>query len=350
MTQTQFTSAKQSSRASQAVFFSYGFRPFFLGASLYAAFAMLLWLSWIAIHALNASLTWMTISGAPYVWHAHEMVFGFALAALTGFLLTAIPNWTGAKPLAGQPLMILFATWVAGRAAMMLSAFIPSLVVAAIDLAFIPLLGVHVARQLFVRPQPRNMIFLALLTALFVANATYHLAATDLTNVDPTSALRAGVLIVTIVIVIIGGRIVPAFTQNYLQRAVPTAPPPIRSQRLDLIALITMVIFACLAVFSSHDWLIAIAAGAAALSNGLRLAGWRGLATLSSPIVVVLHVGYLWIVIGLTVWCIADATDLISEVSALHALSTGAVGTMVLAVMSRASLGHTGRPLVAPAP
>lgn len=331
-------------------FFSYGFRPFFLGASIYAAVVMALWLAWIGIHAANASLTWITISGAPHIWHAHEMIFGFGLAALSGFLLTAIPNWTGAVPLANQPLMTLFALWVVGRLAMLFSAFIPPAIVAALDLVFIPALGLHVAHQLFVRPQPRNMIFLALLGTLFIANIGYHLSAANVVDINPGSSLRAGVLILTLLIVIIGGRIVPAFTHSYLQGITPAGKAPLRSALIDRAALITTLIFAVLAIFSPYETIVAVAAGAAALANGARLAGWRGLATLSNPLVAVLHVGYLWIVIGLAVWCLADTTGLISEVSALHAMSTGAVGTMVLAVMSRASLGHTGRPLIAPAP
>lgn len=350
MAATQLKAPQRSSRTAEAAFFSYGFRPFFLGASIYAAFAMSLWLAWIAIHAANASLTWISISGAPHIWHAHEMVFGFGLAALAGFLLTAIPNWTGAIPLAGQPLMILFAVWIAGRLAMLLSAFVSPAIVATIDLAFIPVLGLHVVHQLFVRPQPRNMIFLGLLAALFVANVTYHLTAAAVANADPTAGMRAGVLVLAVIIVIIGGRIVPSFTHNYLQRAAPGVKSPLRSARLDRTAVGTTLAFAVLALASPHDTVVAIAAAAAALANAARLAGWRGLATFSSPIVAVLHVGYLWIVIGMAVWSIAAATNLISEVSALHALSTGAIGTMVLAVMSRASLGHTGRPIVAPAP
>lgn len=350
MLETKPQSPEQPNRIAEIAFFSYGFRPFFLGASIYAAFAMSAWLTWIAIHAANASLTWMTIKGAPHVWHAHEMVFGFGLAALAGFLLTAVPNWTGATPLAGRSLMILFSFWVLGRVAMLSSAFLPAPVVAAVDLAFIPMLGLHVAQQLFIRPQPRNTVFIALLAALFVANVAYHLSAAQIIDTDPTAGMRAGVLVLMLIIVIIGGRIVPAFTHNYLQRALPAAKSPLRSARLDIIALVTTLAFAVLALASPYDTVVAIAAGLAALANATRLAGWRGLDTLASPIVAVLHVGYLWIVIGQAVWSVAAATGLVSEVAALHALSTGAVGTMVLAVMSRASLGHTGRPLIAPTP
>lgn len=331
-------------------FFSHAFRPFFLGAAIYAAFAMALWLVWIAIHAVNASLTWITIAGAPHVWHAHEMVFGFGTAAVAGFLLTAVPNWTGALPISGRPLIGLFLLWLAGRIGMLFTAFMHPTLVAAIDLSFIPVLSLHVTHQLFASPQSRNMIFLALLSALFLANVSYHLCIVGILNTDPTTGMRAGVLVLTLLIVIIGGRIVPSFTHNHLQRVAPEVKSPLRSDRLDRATLLATLAFVLIALIPVPDAIVATAAGTAALANATRLAGWRGLATLSSPIVAVLHIGYLWIVIGLSVWCLAKATDFISEVSALHALSTGAVGTMVLAVMSRASLGHTGRPLVAPKP
>lgn len=332
------------------VFFSYGFRPFFLGASLHAALAMALWLLWIAIHAANGSLRWISIKGAVHVWHAHEMTFGFGMAAVAGFLLTAVPNWTGAQPLTGTPLARLFAIWLAGRLAMMMSAMLPATLVAIVDLAFIPVLALHVTHQLFVRPQPRNMVFLAILGALFLANVAYHLTAADLVTLDQTTALRAAVLILVLIIVIIGGRIVPSFTLNHLQRVRPEVPPPLRSALIDRAALFSTLLFAVCAVTPVANWVVAIAAGAAALANGVRLAGWRGLETLPAPIVLVLHVGYLWIVIGLATWCLAASTGLMSDVAAMHALSSGAIGTMTLAVMSRASLGHTGRPLAAPPP
>lgn len=335
-------------RAGEHAFFSHGFRPFFLGSSIYAALAMTLWLAWIGLHAANASLTWISIAGPPHVWHAHEMVFGFALAAVAGFLLTAVPNWTSAMPLSGTPLVMLFAIWVAGRLAMACSAFLPASVVAVIDLAFIPALGLHVARQLFMRPQAKNMVFLGILGALFAVNVSYHLAMAELVGFDATAPLRAGVIVLVIIIAIIGGRIVPSFTHNHLKRIAPDGPMPIRSALIDRAALSSLLVLSVLTLLPVNDLVIAAAAGLAAAANAARLAGWRGLSTLSEPIVIVLHVGYLWLVIGLAVWCFAEATHIISDISALHALSTGAVGTMILAVMSRASLGHTGRPIAAP--
>ena len=331
-------------------FFSYGFRPFFLGAATYAVVAMALWLAWLAIHAANASLDWISISGPPHIWHAHEMVFGFAMAAVAGFLLTAVPNWTGALPLNGRPLVILFAIWLAGRVAMIASAFVPASLVAPVDLIFIPALGLHVTRQLLIKPTARNLIFLAILVALFAANTAYHLAAASVLAIETTTPIRAGLLTIVIVVVIIGGRIVPSFTHNHLHRTAPSAPMPYRSASLDLVSLLSTVAFALLTLYPVPGPLLAAAAALAAVSNAVRLVLWRGFATLDSPIVWFLHLGYLWIVIGLGLWALSASTDIVSEISALHALGTGGIGTMVLAVMSRASLGHTGRPLVAPGP
>lgn len=333
-------------RPTLSALFSYGFRPFFLSASAYAAVVMAVWLAWIGIHAANASLTWISISGAPHVWHAHEMVFGFGAAAVAGFLLTAVPNWTGALPASGRPLAILFAMWAAGRLAMWTSALVPAFLTAAVDLAFIPFLALHVAHQLFVRPQSKNMVFLGLLTVLFLANGTYHLTAVGVLTLEPTAGIRVGLLALVAMVVVIGGRIVPSFTHNHLKRISPDAPMPVRHALLDRASLVLVMAFAIAAALQLPDRVVGMLAALAALANGARLVLWRGHATLDAPIVVVLHVGYAWLVVGLAIWAAADLGGFMSEVAALHALATGGIGTMVLAVMSRASLGHTGRPLV----
>lgn len=337
-------------RPSLALLFSYGFRPFFLGASAYAVLVMALWLAWIGIHAANASLSWISIRGAPHIWHAHEMVFGFGVAAVAGFLLTAVPNWTGAVPVSGRPLALLFSMWAAGRIAMLTSALVPPFVTAAADLAFVPFLALQVAHQLFVKPQGKNLVFLALLAVLFVANGTYHLAAAGVFALDPASGIRAGLLALVAMVSIIGGRVVPSFTHNYLKRSAADTRLPVRHDWLDRISLVSVMAFVIAASLQLPDLVTGTLALVAALANGVRLALWQGLATLGAPIVVVLHVGYAWLVIGLAMWALADLSGIFSEVGALHALATGGIGTMVLAVMSRASLGHTGRPLVASRP
>lgn len=331
-------------------FFSFGFRPFFLAASIWAAAAMTLWLTWIAIHAAGGALTWITIAEAPHVWHAHEMIYGFAIAAVAGFLLTAVPNWTGATPMSGHPLAALFAVWVVGRIAMTASGLLPIALVAIADLAFIPALGAVAARQLLVKPQRKNMVFLALLTLLAACNIAYHLAGAGVIGIDPLAAMRPALMTLVLMVVVIGGRIVPAFTHNWLHLNAPAGPMPRRNAKLDAASVGSVVLVLLVMLLPVGDVWLAAAALIAGLANGARLAGWRGLATRGAPIVMVLHVGYGWVVIGLLALAVASATDALSQAAALHALGAGGIATMILAVMSRASLGHTGRPLVAPRP
>ena len=173
-------------RASLGVLFSYGFRPFFLGAAVYAVAIMAVWLAWLGSQAQWGVAWELPVTGSPFAWHAHEMVFGFAVAAIAGFLLTAIPNWTGALPLSGLPLALLFLAWLAGRAVMAVSGLLAPAFVAIVDLAFLPLLGSFAAVSLFVRPAPRNLVFLAVIAAFTAANVVYHLVTAGIIGVHFT--------------------------------------------------------------------------------------------------------------------------------------------------------------------
>jgi uncharacterized protein involved in response to NO len=329
--------------ASWTALFSYGFRPFFLGAGIYAVVAMSTWVGWL----LTQHPAWLASQGSPAAWHAHEMVFGFAMAAVAGFLLTAVPNWTGALPLSGRPLQTLFTVWVAGRVAMFGAGALPDVFVAAVDLAFVPLLAMLAARQLLVKPAPRNFVFLVLLAGMTIANALYHAAASGLISIDAVRPVRAGLLIIVLMVVIVGGRIVPAFTHNWLHLNAPQASLPRRYAFLDLAAAVSVALFAVCEIGAAPAAYVGSTAVAAALINATRLMLWRGWATWRAPIVWVLHVGYAWIVVGLVM---AGASVFVPGVPgslAMHAFGTGAAGTMVMAVMTRASLGHTGRPLIA---
>jgi uncharacterized protein involved in response to NO len=346
MDDTRSARSSSDGRISTSALFSYGFRPFFLGAAIYAVLAMALWLLWLG----TQDPSWATSRGSPIAWHAHEMVFGFGLAAVGGFLLTAVPNWTGALPLSGRPLVLLFLTWVAGRISMNVEAILPGGVVAAIDLAFVPLLGVFAARQLFVKPAARNLVFLVLLAALTGGNAAYHLAAGGLISSGELEGVRFALVILVLTITIVGGRIVPAFTHNWLHLNAPGSPMPQRYAQLDAVAVGSAALFAAIQTVPAPEWLTGIIALAAALANGVRLALWRGLAARRAPIVWVLHLGYAWVVVGFLMAGAAALSGLVPGSAASHAFGTGAVGTMVMAVTTRASLGHTGRALVAPRP
>lgn len=327
--------------------FSEGFRSFFLAAGLYGIFTGLVWLIWLAVHAAGGMMELPSQAVAPHQWHAHEMIFGYASAAIGGFFLTAVPNWTGTPGARSLFIALVTGLWLAGRLAVWNSAHLPAWGVAVIDLAFVPLLASKILSQLLKRPKPQNMVFLSFLVALWVGNLLVHL---DWIGVSDTldSGLRMGILTLCGLIAVLGGRITPAFTRNAMKRAgLDESRWPVSVPALDKA---TMVLALPL------PWLMAVSASLAApvaLLLGLvqvaRLSRWRGIWTLSQPILWSLHVGLALLALGLVLWALAQ-WGLGSDVAAVHMLGIGCVGTMTLAVMSRAALGHTGRDLVAPAP
>jgi uncharacterized protein involved in response to NO len=305
--------------------FSAGFRPFFLLAAAWAAIAVPVWLAaYVHGYALRGPLP-------ALFWHGHEMVFGFGFAAVAGFLLTAIPNWTGRLPVRGMALAGLASLWLAGRIAML----VPG--AALLDLAFPAALIAVVARELIAGRNWRNLPMLVALALLFSGNAMVHLHALGIAYLA-ADGIRLGIATLCMLIALVGGRIVPSFTRNWLAKA--RLAPPAPEGALDRIALVvTLIALAAWvgrAPFSS--WLL-VAAG---LALAARLSRWRGLSTVREPLLFILHVGYGWLALGLILLGLDPGSS-----AALHALTVGAIGTMTLAVMTRASLGHTGRALVA---
>jgi len=305
--------------------FSAGFRPFFLLAAAWAAIAVPVWLAaYVHGYALHGPLP-------ALFWHGHEMVFGFGFAAVAGFLLTAIPNWTGRLPVRGMALAGLVLLWVAGRIAMLVPA------AALLDLAFPAAFIAVVARELIAGRNWRNLPMLVALALLFSGNAMVHLHALGIAYLAP-EGIRLGIATLCMLIALVGGRIVPSFTRNWLAKA--RLAPPAPEGALDRIALVvTLIALAAWvgrAPFSS--WLLVVAG----LALAARLSRWRGLSTVREPLLFILHVGYGWLALGLILLGLDPASS-----AALHALTVGAIGTMTLAVMTRASLGHTGRALVA---
>jgi len=320
--------------------FSAAFRPFFLGAALWSAAAVPAWLmSFSGRAALPEAFP-------PFLWHVHEMVFGFAFAAVAGFLLTAIPNWTGRLPLRGARLAALAGLWLAGRIALLLSAQLGPLAAAAIDLAFPAALIAVVARELIAGRNWRNLPMLAALALLFCGSLLVHLQAIGV-GYAALLGNRLGIATLLMLIALIGGRIVPSFTRNWLAKHRPEGPMPAPAGPLDVAALAAT--FAALAAWVAAPggpvtpWL----ALAASLALGLRLSRWRGLAALGEPLLFVLHAGYGWLAFGLALLGLSGVAPLVPQSAALHALTVGAIGTMTLAVMTRATLGHSGRPLSA---
>ncbi|MDE2051612.1 MAG: NnrS family protein [Gammaproteobacteria bacterium] len=316
----------------------YGFRPFFLGAGLVA---MLLIPWWAASYAFGIPLG---TGWPPTLWHGHEMLFGFIVAAIAGFLLTAVPSWTGARGFAGRPLALLAGLWLLGRVAVATSRLWPPPVVTALDLAFLPALAALVLPPL-VRARNRNTPLLAVLAALWAADAAFYWGLYHRNDGASLHALVLGIDIVLLLVTVIGGRIVPAFTASALKQH--AGPGSLRlwpgASELAIGSMIAVVLSDLLV----PDGRIAgVIAALAAAAQAARLAQWRTLKTLRQPIVWVLHIAYAWLPIGLALKAAALLTGAATAAFWLHALTIGAAATMILAVMTRASLGHTGRPLV----
>jgi uncharacterized protein involved in response to NO len=328
--------------ARKPALFSYGFRPFFLLAGLAALINMAVWLC-VYFHP---SL-WPEHAIPAMYWHAHEMLFGFAAAAIGGFLLTAVPNWTGQKSCSGLPLICLTGLWLAGRIAMAPLGVLAPAGASAIDLAFFPALILVLAPPLVRARKQRNLMFVGLLTVLFLANLVFHLGVDGILPAGEYIGLGVALDIVLLLIVIIGGRIIPAFTKGGMARhGIEILIPANKWLEIFSIASIVAVLAGDVAMPRS-PWNGAVAL-VAAVAQALRLAQWQGHRTARDPLVWVLHLGYAWLVVGLglkAAWLLAA---LPFAEKWIHALTIGAFTTMILAVMTRASLGHTGRTLVAP--
>lgn len=343
-------SLEQIKAPDEPIVLSAGFRIFFLLAGLAAIANGFAWLAWLGIHAFGGAVTKMSIGMAPHLWHGHEMIFGYAMAVVGGFFLTAVPNWTGTPPLHGRPLLLLAATWAIGRAAIWMSAFLPAWVVAVADLSFVPLLAYFAGLALRAKPAPRNLIVLGLLAFLFVGNVLFHLEGLEVASDLASTGLATGVLALTTLIGMIGGRVVPAFTRNALAARNPAAALPISIKPIETASIVSLWLLLLARLFEAPDAALALIAGLGALANAARLALWRSQDTLHAPILWSLHLAYAWVPLGLAALCLAYASNILVESAAMHALAIGAVGGMTLAVMTRAALGHSGRALLVAKP
>jgi uncharacterized protein involved in response to NO len=284
----------------------------------------------------------------PVSWHAHEFLFGYLGAVVAGFLLTAVPNWTGRLPIVGWPLGALVALWLAGRAAVAVSTALPPLVVAVADLALPVALGAVIAREIVAGRNWRNLIVLAMLVVFAVGNAAFHWEAAQGGYPAQGYGLRIGLAAAVMMIAVIGGRVVPSFTRNWLVRRGRGGLPAPPMQRFDKAAL--AVLLAALALWVAAPG--AAATGpAVALAGALhlvRLARWAGERTAAEPLVLVLHAAYALLPLGALAMAVETlAPGAFGGAAAQHVWMAGAIGLMTLAVMTRATLGHTGRDLTA---
>lgn len=329
-------------------FFTDGFRVFFLAAGLFAILSIGLWSVWLAVHAMGGTINLPT-AAAPHLWHAHEMIFGYGSAALAGFFLTAVPNWTGARAAPHLFIAAVAGLWVLGRIAVWTSGGLPAGLVAVLDLALVPVLAAKVLTQLLRRPKPQQMIFLGLLALFWIGNLMVHLEWMGWTDDSLWAGLRVGLLTLGATIMVLGGRVTPGFTRNAMVQAgreigLPRNPMPLAV--VAITAAISLPVGYALGLDESVIGPLAVVAGGAGL---LRVALWRGLWTKDKPILWVLHLSYALNALGFMTFGLAGL-GIGSEVAGLHLLGIGGVGGMTLAVMTRATLGHTGRALVAPGP
>ena len=303
-------------------------------------FAMLIIFAWImTLHG----------SGLPLVtplWHSHEMLVGFALATVAGFSLTAAANWTGRPALQGAPLALLVFSWLAGRLAMLLSGWLPPGLVALLDMLFPILLTLLLGREIFAGRSKRNYALVAIIAVVAVLNGLYHLGTRQLLPEGDRLAIYLLIHTFLLLVTIIGGRIVPSFTGNWLRQQ-GHSNLPVNSDLVNRSAVLLTILVGLAASFIPLQPLTGWLAFAAALAHGFRLGRWKGFATTSNPLLFVLHAAYFWLPIGYVLLGCATFGWLFTPTAALHALTMGAIGSMVLAVTTRVALGHTGRPLKA---
>lgn len=316
-----------------------GFRVFFLLAGVFAVAMVPLWLL-----ALSGGFDPGAYLG-PVYWHAHEMVFGYAVAVIAGFLLTAVGNWTGRETAVGPPLLGLGALWLLGRVAMLTAGALPPWLAAVVELAFLPALGVTLARPLIATKNTRNFIMLAVIAALWFADLAVHLDALGHLTGWRRRGNLLGVDVVTFVILVIAGRVFPMFTRN------ATSVASIRSvPSLDVAAIASMALVIALDVALPDAKLTAVVAGVAAVLAAARAVHWGSRHTASNPLLWILHVGYAWVPVGLALRLVAAFTARVPPSAATHALTVGAIGALTLGMMSRVALGHTGRMLTVTRP
>ncbi|TLP49154.1 NnrS family protein [Cohaesibacter sp. CAU 1516] len=334
------STADQMRRWQGPAILSYGFRPFFLLGAIWASVAVVVW-----ILALSGNLT-LSSEMDPVSWHAHAFLFGYTGAIIAGFLLTAVPNWTGRLPVIGWALAGLVGLWIAGRIGILFSQALPYWVVIVGDLAFPIVLGLVILREIVAGKNWRNLIILLLLVVFTLANLLFHIDVQNGYYAAQGYGARLGLAAVLLMIGVIGGRIVPSFTRNWLVREGYKQMPAAPMQRLDKLVLLVSIPAFIMWVLWPDSPLAAALLFLFGVGHTARLGRWKGWFTRSEPLVVILHLAYLFLPLGAFAMTFAIVRpDILPASAAQHLWMAGALGGMTLAVMTRASLGHTGQPL-----
>jgi uncharacterized protein involved in response to NO len=332
----QMLALRRRRMAASHPFFRGGFRPFFFGGAAWALIALGLWIcSLIGEITLPAALE-------PLAWHRHEMLFGFVGAIISGFLLTAVPNWTGRLPIAGWPLGGLVALWTAARVALLFSGVTGLWLAALLDVGFFVVLAMLAAREVL-ESKNRNLPVVGMVLLIGGANALDYLGNSGALP-SPDIGWQLAISIVVVLISLIGGRIIPSFTRNWMAKQGVRTGLPTQPGRLDLIVIAATALALLAWLTGPSEAPIGVVLLAAALLQAVRWLRWRGYRTFADPLVLVLHVGYAWVPIGLGLLGLS-LVGIVPRSAAIHALTAGAMATMILAVMTRASLGHTAREL-----
>ena len=318
--------------------FSYGFRPLFLAAGAFAALTIPAWM--VVLLAQLAPLGDLP----PSLWHGHEMLFGFVAAAIGGFLLTAVPSWTGKRGFAGWPLVMATLAWLAGRVAFAFASFLPMSVLALAEMLYLPAIAALVAPPI-VRERNRNIPMLVVLALLWSTDGTYLFALHGRDPALASQALGVAIDIVLLLVTIAAGRIVPAFTANALRQSRKSVTLR-RYEWIERMLPVTMAAVIVLDAGAPGGYLAFATAVLAALLHAMRLSGWRGLRVAKMPILWGLHLAYAWLPVGFMLKAVFIATGAAWSQWWNHAFGIGVFALMILAVMTRAILGHTGRRLV----
>ncbi len=309
-----------------------GFRPFYLLAGLFAALSVPLWAARFA--------GWLGewVYASESVWHAHEMIFGYAFAVMTGFLFTAVRNWTGRPTPTGAALAAIAGLWLAAR----VLAFTPwTLAGAAADTAFALAVALGIGVPLVASGNRRNYFFIVVLLAIGAANLAFYLSRAEVLDVRASDGVQVALDLILFVMAVMGGRVIPMFTANGV-----SGSKPVRHVLLERAALGSVLVLLVADAFSLSEGVLAVLAGLAAVAHAARLALWQPWLTLRRPLVWILHAAYAWIAVHLALRALAPF-ELFPPSLAIHALTVGAIGGLTLGMMTRTARGHTGRALEA---
>ncbi|PSW20355.1 NnrS family protein [Photobacterium sanctipauli] len=321
--------------------FRLAFRPFFLGASLFSVVAMVLWAMFWAGNGSVAAFMY----GNPIWWHSHEMLFGFTGAVIVGFLLTAVQNWTGNPGVRGWALAFVFMLWLMARVGLLLGS--PSVIWMVVDLLWMPISAYFLAKPIIIRQQWNNLFFTPMIVLMTLLNALFHLIALGMTDLTTRSVSFATVMVISIIVLVVGGRVIPFFTWRGTQTEQITRVKWIELASLASSWLLLLVVLASLVLPSTviPQALLPVLLLSTAVLHFIRFARWRTFSTLRVPLLWSLHFAYAAMIVGMVLLAMHYTNQAVSYSVALHMLTVGGVGCMIIAMIARVSLGHTGRAL-----